>query len=279
MAKTDQKYAFHYAPQLGGEDFLITGPYLQGDDEIVSLHFHDALELGICREGWGTFVIGHRAHTYQEGDGVIIRSGTVHLARSARGSTSLWRWIYLSSALLEGFPLPRSGVYSAGEHPGLCREIDALAGEWEGRNDRWYPERVRSRLTLVLSQWGRRFDGRPGETAAGTVPFPPALTKAMDLIHNEYWQDLTAGELGERSHISSSGLYRQFVRCLGLSPKEYLDKYRVRMACGALSRGNPSHSALALDLGFGSVSSFNRVFKRVTGMAPREFQQAERALP
>lgn len=51
---------------------------------------------------------------------------------------------------------------------------------------------------------------------------------------------------------------------------EYLNIVRVSEAVKMLSHGDLSAGETALAAGFGTIRSFNRIFKRYTGFAPRE---------
>lgn len=60
---------------------------------------------------------------------------------------------------------------------------------------------------------------------------------------------------------------------LGTSPKELIDDAKRDYALAALAAGAKSATRIALDLGYSSVATFSRSFKRWTGESPREFQR------
>ncbi|MCC3859661.1 helix-turn-helix domain-containing protein [Pseudemcibacter aquimaris] len=67
--------------------------------------------------------------------------------------------------------------------------------------------------------------------------------------------------------------------CLGYRNfSTYLNEYRIKEACERLKDENEASTqilTIAMDLGYGSVGSFNRAFRNETGKSPREFKAKE----
>lgn len=53
---------------------------------------------------------------------------------------------------------------------------------------------------------------------------------------------------------------------------EYLGRVRIEKAKNLLQNPNLCVSAIALEVGFRSVSQFNRTFKKVTGRSPKQLR-------
>jgi len=102
------------------------------------------------------------------------------------------------------------------------------------------------------------------------------LTEVMDneLIYTEH--GLTIRTLADHIEVPEHqlrALINQGIGCRNFS--EFLNDYRVRYAKSLLS--NPEHArqsvlTIAMDAGFASVSSFNRVFKELEALTPSEFR-------
>ncbi|MEL6487235.1 MAG: AraC family transcriptional regulator, partial [Pseudomonadota bacterium] len=129
--------------------------------------------------------------------------------------------------------------------------------------------------------------------AAPTTPSPPRLDLAQieAKVREGQWhfdQDLTLGELARRVGTNASALsaalnareegnFTSFIN--GLRVEAVCDKLRGVGDAGDTGGGAaPNFLDLALDCGFGSKATFNRAFKRHTGLSPREWLQANRAL-
>jgi len=76
--------------------------------------------------------------------------------------------------------------------------------------------------------------------------------------------------------ISYRHLARIFARQTGMSPKEFQENHRLKMAREYLRRTSMNISAVAMELGFSSSQHFARAFKRAAGVTPIEYRRAER---
>ena len=78
-----------------------------------------------------------------------------------------------------------------------------------------------------------------------------------------------AGELGYEYHYLS----REFHRCFQMNFKTFLNLYRFEAACELLSETEKSLTEIAMESGFQSLRSFNRLFKDFSGMAPHQYRR------
>ena len=100
---------------------------------------------------------------------------------------------------------------------------------------------------------------------------PTWLQSARDLLasrlHAELYVEQVAGQLG----LEAQRFRKQFAAHVGMAPLAYRTHLRIDRACTELRR--KSVAEVAAELGFGSPNHFSRLFKRHTGIAPRDFQQ------
>jgi len=88
--------------------------------------------------------------------------------------------------------------------------------------------------------------------------------------------DLTLGQLAEQLGTSAHQLSHYFSQHLNQSFYDYINQRRVEAVKRSIQTpGNASRTLLdiALECGFGSKSTFNAAFRRVTGMSPTEFRK------
>jgi transcriptional regulator GlxA family with amidase domain len=106
-----------------------------------------------------------------------------------------------------------------------------------------------------------------------------ALVKhAVAFLHQNYSRTIARWELAEAANVSEDYLSRVFNREIGLSPWEYLNRYRIWHARELLERTNDGINAVARQVGFHDQRYFARVFRKVTGMGPQEYRDAIRAV-
>ena len=99
------------------------------------------------------------------------------------------------------------------------------------------------------------------------------LLPALNLITQAYDRDLTVEKLAAQCGLSVSHFRRQFRRAMGSSPLEYLNDLRISVAHHLLRTTQLPVLAISEEVGFRSLSSFNRLFKRTYGMSPRQVRK------
>ncbi|MEM1112660.1 MAG: AraC family transcriptional regulator [Pseudomonadota bacterium] len=87
--------------------------------------------------------------------------------------------------------------------------------------------------------------------------------------------ELRIADLAERLETSTAHLSQVINQCGGKNFFDYVSSYRVEMAKDLLVRGDAGMAQVAQDAGFNSQSAFYRQFRKVTGLAPGEFQRQQ----
>ena len=100
------------------------------------------------------------------------------------------------------------------------------------------------------------------------------VQEAIAYIEGHYAENITVADLAAALAIDRSYLYRIFKNDTGISPKEYLNTYRIDVARSLLAETDLSVSQIALSVGFTTFSSFYRLFVRQFSCSPREYQLA-----
>src|SRR6202022_3695973 len=99
------------------------------------------------------------------------------------------------------------------------------------------------------------------------------LSRAMEAMHSSLDKNWSVESLAREARMSRSAFALKFRTVLGQTPLEYLTQWRMYKA-GALIRSNDvSFFEAASAVGYGSQSSFSRVFRREMGVAPREYRR------
>lgn len=91
-------------------------------------------------------------------------------------------------------------------------------------------------------------------------------------LHNP----ISLAELAEKNNYSYDRFRHLFKQQFGVSPYAYLTNKRIEYAKFLLSHSPLSLSTIAYDCGFNSQSQFSNLFKKHTGMSPKDFIAKER---
>jgi YesN/AraC family two-component response regulator len=98
---------------------------------------------------------------------------------------------------------------------------------------------------------------------------------AIAYLHQNYAQAVSRQELAATVGVSKDYLSHIFHQELGISPWEYLNRYRVKQAKALLLNSNESVMNIAAQVGFNDLSYFNRVFHKHVGCSPRAFREQQ----
>ena len=97
------------------------------------------------------------------------------------------------------------------------------------------------------------------------------LAPAVIAMHDNPGARWTLPLLAERAGMSRSKFAHRFKSVTGLSPIDYLLRWRMLLACERLIGKRETISAIAMSLGYNSDAAFSTAFKRVTGQSPGMF--------
>ena len=95
----------------------------------------------------------------------------------------------------------------------------------------------------------------------------------QDYIEKNKTQEISLLDLARASLFSPWYSYRLFRQTLGLTPAEYLRKYRLTQAAKELRRGEVKVIDAAYNAGFSNVDTFTRAFYREFGLHPGEYMK------
>ena len=101
---------------------------------------------------------------------------------------------------------------------------------------------------------------------------PRWLQVVRELLHDDLVSDIRIHVIARRAGVHPVHLARAFRQCFGCSPGEYARQRRIDRACMQLGESSRSIAEIALDAGFSSPSHFATVFRRATGMSPRDYR-------
>lgn len=278
--------------------------YTQGSGDWSRLHFHNGVEIGLCLEGEGLFFIENRILPFSAGDVSLIFSSQPHIARSGPGAPSRWYFItvdfrqmfcggelvrqpglapLLSGGTAGSRPLP--GILSGSRFPPLASLLRQIIRELNQREGR-YQERVKALFWVFLlhlldmkedvalspdERAVRKDGGLSGGFSGGFSAISPALTR----ITNRYYEPFGVRELAADCSLSETQFRRLFRQAMGCPPLQYLHQVRLRMARALLSSTRMPVSQIAGEVGFVTLSSFNRQFQDSFGLSPSQWRREQ----
>ncbi len=101
----------------------------------------------------------------------------------------------------------------------------------------------------------------------------PIVTKAQEWLEENKTQAVEYNQLAQKLNISRRSLERRFKNASGMTPLSYLQKLRVEHAKQMLEEGTYTFNEVTYAVGYEDISFFRKLFIRLTGMRPKEYQQ------
>ncbi len=131
---------------------------------------------------------------------------------------------------------------------------------------------VESAKTMVLDM------GRERQTPYNCFFVPKdhgdsLIVKAQEWIELHQTEAIDYNWLAQKFRMSRRSLERRFKNAVGVTPLGYLQKLRVESAKHLLEEGTQTFNEITYQVGYEDISFFRKIFIRLTGLRPKEYQQ------
>ena len=266
---------------------------LDGDKWYISevkssrMHFHNCFELGFCHSGESVVEFDNNTTvTVKAGDCIIIPRHTPHTTYSKPSHKSLWSYIFIdfkaistdkliqlpdSHSLLDDFSR-ESCVITSENFPDICYLASLLLDEMRAKKDDWHIVFKTTAVALLFRINRMLRQARKEQTKALSASQYYELKIAIDYIQENYTQKIAIMDLAKLCHLSENHFRRLFSGAMGTSPLNYINFTRINQACILLNNSNQTILDIAHNVGFNSIASFNRNFKEILGLRPKDYR-------
>ncbi|MDR3475343.1 MAG: AraC family transcriptional regulator [Devosia sp.] len=251
-------------------------------------HHHPEFELTLTLNSHGQRFIGDHIGEYDDGDLVLIGPYLPHTWASRGRLDTRHPHIALVMWFRPEWAAGLVGPYA--ELAGIGRLLERAQGGLrfsEGGAaavrpliEALFAATPAERLIGLVGVLGRLAEDRsamPLASAAPPVPTAstdrPRIDRVLDHIHTHYDQALTVAALADVAALSASGLQRLFRRHTGTTLSAYVMRLRIGQACALLSGSTRPVAHIAADVGYPSLANFNRQFRALKGMTPRDYRR------
>ena len=269
---------------------------------ITALHYHNAMELGLCLSGEGETYAENRIYKFKKGCVQVFPPKTPHLSKAYAGESSRWVYVDINPAevfkrlgmlapegllsLCDGTGL-LSGVFSEGEFPAVTAAINKIISE-AAKTDELKELSLAISAAEFLVECKRAYKKAGGfkekgafsggingaDTAATSVAAD--ISPAVDYISLNLDGDLSEEILAATLKVSVSTLRRRFLERAGLNPKEFIIRSRMAYAEYLLRKTDLTVLEVSLRAGYNEISGFNRTFKNYFGSSPSKYRKASK---
>ncbi len=101
---------------------------------------------------------------------------------------------------------------------------------------------------------------------------PPVIARAKEFIKQHQTEDISLGEVAKAVNTSTFYFCKMFKKVTGINFTDYVSRSRIESAKNLLLNPNLRVSEIAYEVGFQSLTHFNRVFKKIIGQSPTDYR-------
>ncbi|HTB84218.1 MAG TPA: AraC family transcriptional regulator [Candidatus Sulfotelmatobacter sp.] len=266
---------------------------VRGDSYNATWHFHPEYQITLVLESSGHRLVGDNITPLQPGDLVLVGAKLPHVwqqdeVRPARKTGAKPAVHAIIVRFLETFaggdfleipemaPVRRllrqaaRGLQVTGRTRDLAAEKMQLLAEAEGL------ERVSGLLSL-LSLLAQSDELKPVSSPGFTPELDGADQDRMQRVCHHINTHLAGrverGQVAREAHLSEGTFSRFFKLRTGKTLPRYVNELRAGRACQLLAAENGKVTDIAFACGFTNLANFNRQFRKITGLSPREYRR------
>ena len=259
--------------------------------KISDQHFHDDLEFLYIASGTFKCVSNNVTYIANKGDVIFINSRIPHATESLEPYTSadmiqfdtsnfssdtmsgiskyLSRFININKAPVVVFK-------STSEHTKeLKMYLDGIFTEYIDKKPS-YELYIKSNVLNIIA-FLSRYDYLTDSSIFFDEKNIEKVMPALNYIDEHYDEQITLEELSSVLNLNPSYFCRLFKKATNSTFVEYLNFVRICKSEKKLSSSKESIAEISLNLGFSSVSYFNKVFKNIKGCTPTEYKKSKYA--
>ena len=225
--------------------------------------------------GRGYYTVNQNTYTIEEGDSFIIYPNTVVSYSADQEDPWEYYWVGFGGADVKGLI---SQTDFSKHHPVISTDRSQELKDILLNIYRCSGANLYNRIAMVgylylflsvLIQCSQKHE----HDVDSSVEY---IKKAVDFISENYEHHLTITDIANHLGVSRSHLYRVFMRHISQSPKAYLENYRIRQGSMLLRQTSMTVNEVASSVGYDDQLHFSKVFKKLTGLSPKEYRRQER---
>lgn len=257
---------------------------IAGSKRMFVPHFHTFYEVYYLKEGSANYLIEGELLSVKAGDVLLIKPYLLHKTLYPDSSNNVRYLISFNEAYFNYLPKDDISWFLQvfRQSCPIIRLDKETKRKWdqklqmikmEAKEKRsGYNFRIHSIMQELFLTINDKDNSKPIINQNLTTTEQKIL-EVIGYIHSHYEEKLTLQILAERFYISSYYLSHRFKYITGYTLIEYIQLIRIKKAQELLETTKLRTIDICENCGFGSISQFNRVFKKVCGISPGKYRR------
>lgn len=232
-------------------------------------NWHPNIEIIYVESGSGTINCGKAVYSLGAGDIFVINSNLPH----GIGTDKTIRYYYLipdhEFCLSNGIDTNRIKFRNYVQSDEALRLFSNIISEY-GENAPYRSTAIRLHVLefmLYLVRFCRTEEDSFGNSSARE----DNIRLSIGYIYANFDRQMTLDEIAAEVGLSKYYFTREFKRLTGKTPFEFICDLRCEYAIKLMSNGVSSVREICGECGFENLSYFSKVFRKYTGLSPKEY--------
>ena len=251
-------------------------------------HWHPEIEITYVQKGTMCYKVNHMVYHLKEGDIVFNNSGALHSGTMENQKDCAYIPVTFDSRLIYGFF--QSTVNSKYVDPVI--QDSMLPAICIDQSEPWHkpfreyllriidldekkPDFYELDITICLqSMWRLLLEHityEPQASRENSLEYD-RIKKILSYIEENYQNKITLNDIAGHIHLCESECTRLFKRHMNTTLFAFLQEYRIERSLEFLQDDQPV-SAVADKAGFSDPNYYSKVFAKIKGCSPREYQK------
>jgi AraC family L-rhamnose operon transcriptional activator RhaR len=248
-------------------------------------HSHDFIEICYVDAGAGTHYIQNQTLSVTQGDIFFLPVGTHHVFRpisaNKRHTLVVYNCIFVRSLLassLSAFPIDDAMVqlFSGTE----WIHFHDQRGEFHRLFQKLHDEYSAQKVCFEAALYTCLFEILLSMYRSTTEQLTPHQSKFTGVeallyyVHQQFAKPITLKSMAELLGIGERQFQRVFKSYTGMAFVDYQQQLRIQEANRLIRTTNRKISDIANTVGYQDMKFFNRIYKKKTGVTPREYRSS-----
>lgn len=235
-------------------------------------HLHQQVEMIYMRRGHAVAILDAKRYALEDDSLFLALPNCIHSYESQGPEDCQLMQVHPDrvpgfEALLAGRFPSEPILKNVSDHPELVSLLSLLESESKRRPDEQC-DAVLSGCFLALFGILFRLLPMDGEGLADT----DMMRRIVDFCVANCERDLSLDLLAAELHISKYYISHLFSQRFPMRFNDYINSLRLVRACRLLETGDMTVTEIGSLVGFGSVRTFNRAFRKRFSMSPKEYR-------